>query len=234
MSQYQTGTVSVANGSNVVTGSGTAWDVNVTAGDLFKVSGESAIYEIASVDSATQITLTANYAGATNTGLSYAIIRDFTTYYSLPKLAQGDIDLQDIFNRAVNKIDQYLGFRKSFHFFQDNVAASQTAVILSDGVSGRGPISVRPGSILAIGVRSSEARTAGTLTVEVYKNGAATGLTAVLDATNTTVKVTTQARDTDTFIAGDQIAARVTTDASWAPTTADIDVTVEIEEDEDS
>jgi len=233
MSQYQTGTVNVTNGSNVVTGSGTAWDVNVAAGDLFKVSGEAAIYEIASVDSATQITLTANYAGATNTGLSYAIIRDFTVYYSLPKLAQGDIDLQDVFNRAVNKIDQYMGFRKNIYFLMDDIAASQTAVRLFVVAGGqRGRIMLRSGSILAIGVRSSEARTAGTLTVEVYVNGAATGLTAVLDATNTTFKVTTQAKDMDAFVAGDQIDARITTDASWAPTTADIDVTVEIEEDE--
>lgn len=85
------------------------------------------------------------------------------------------------------------------------------------------------GSVLGIAVKSNDARTAGTLTVEVTKNGTGVGLTAVLDGTNTTSKATTQSKDTDAFVAGDNIGIDITTDGSWAPTTADIDCTVEIE-----
>lgn len=89
-------------------------------------------------------------------------------------------------------------------------------------------IAPRAGSVTGVVVKSNAARTAGTLTVEVYKNGAGTGLTAVLDGTNTTVKATTQAMDLDAFVAGDELDVRVTT-AGWTPTTADIRAAIEIE-----
>jgi len=121
------------------------------------------------------------------------------------------------------------GFKQSFGFFQDNVAASQSAVSLSDGMSTRGYSVPRAGSVLGVVVTSNEARTAGTLTITVFIGGTNTGFTAVLDGTNTTTKATLQAKDLDTFVAGDLIRTVITTDASWAPTTADINVTVEVE-----
>lgn len=70
--RYETGTVSVTNGSAVVTGSGTTWGSDtIKAGDFIHVgaTGETdptaTWYEVASVDSDTQLTLTANYTGAT-------------------------------------------------------------------------------------------------------------------------------------------------------------------------
>lgn len=89
-------------------------------------------------------------------------------------------------------------------------------------------IGTRPGSITGIIVKSNEARTAGTATFEVTKNGTGTGLTAVLDGTNTTLKASNQAPGTDTFVAGDEIGVTITT-AGWTPTTADIRVAVEVE-----
>lgn len=125
------------------------------------------------------------------------------------------------------------GFRQLIDgWYQDNVAANQAAVELTRLAAGTNPntfIPVRAGSILGVAVYSNAARSAGTLTVEVFKNGTGTGLTAVLDATNTTFKATTQAKDTDTFAAGDRLDIRITTDASWAPTTADVRATLEIE-----
>lgn len=120
-------------------------------------------------------------------------------------------------------------------FYQDNVAASQTDVTLGSGSrsglsAGPAFIASRAGSVTGIVVYSNAARTAGTLTVEVKKNGAATGLTAVLDGTNTTLKATYQVKGADTFVAGDRITAAITTDGSWAPTTADIRVVVELEQ----
>lgn len=117
-------------------------------------------------------------------------------------------------------------------FTQSNVTASQTNVALA-GSRWTAP---RAGSITGIVVKSNEARTAGTLTVEVWKNtglagaaGAATGLTAVLNGTNTSAKATTQDPNTDTFVAGDELFVSITTDGSWLPTTADIQAWIEYE-----
>jgi hypothetical protein len=111
-------------------------------------------------------------------------------------------------------------------FYQDNVAATQTDVELLQGGSNRGFIMPEDGSVVAIGVRTNDARTAGTLTVDPTVNGTKTGLTAVLNATDTTYKTNRQDPGLDTFVAGDRISCVITTDGSWAPTTADIDVVV--------
>ena len=102
MSQYRTGTASVVQDSAVVSGTGTAWLANVSAGDGFVMAGTGAVYDIASVDSDTQITLTAPYQGADRSG-TYAIQRDFTAD-GIPEMAQGDIETATIFTRAMRKI----------------------------------------------------------------------------------------------------------------------------------
>lgn len=76
-----------------------------------------------------------------------------------------------------------------------------------------------PGSITALFIRATLPRTAGTATFEVYKNNVATGLTVVLNGTDTQVKVTTQAVGLDTVVLGDEIEVKVTT-ASYTPTGA--------------
>lgn len=118
------------------------------------------------------------------------------------------------------------------YWYQDDVPASQTDVpITMDGNVARAEVpTVRTGSVIGITVYSNEARSAGTLTVEVTIDGVGTGLTAVLDVTNPSLKVTTQAKDTDQFTAGQRIGATLTTDGTWAPVTADITVVVLIEQ----
>jgi phage-related protein len=69
------GTVSVTNGSPVVTGTGTKFKATAIKGDFFKVAGEGTKYEIQSVDSDTQLTLTSNYTGSTQSGKEHEIIR---------------------------------------------------------------------------------------------------------------------------------------------------------------
>ena len=105
MAQYKTGTVSVTNGSATVTGSGTSWSGEIAAGDLFTIVGDNAWYEVASVGSNTSITLSANYAGTTGSGKSYAISRDFTTRLALPYPQKGDIETASIIKRAFEQID---------------------------------------------------------------------------------------------------------------------------------
>lgn len=68
---YTTGTATVTSGSAVVTGTGTAWNIGVVNGGVFFRNGLGA--PIASVDSATQLTLATNApAGMAGTG-TYAI-----------------------------------------------------------------------------------------------------------------------------------------------------------------
>ena len=112
-------------------------------------------------------------------------------------------------------------------FGEDNLAASLTDSQLYrniQGVTAQSPLVVdRTGSIIGIAVASTEARTAGTATFEVFKNGTGIGLTTTLDATDTQYNTATQAGGVDTFVAGDRLDVRVTTDGTWAPTTADVE-----------
>lgn len=107
MSQYQEGSVNVTSGSNVVTGNGTLWDTNnaVLVGDAFKVEGFQTTYEVASVDSDTQITLVSNYGEATETYQPYQITRDFTTNYSFREINKGDKDWPFHYTHAIRAID---------------------------------------------------------------------------------------------------------------------------------
>lgn len=116
-------------------------------------------------------------------------------------------------------------------WYQENVAASQTNVNLGRG---GGTITQRfylpkAANLRAVGVFSNEARTAGTLTVGIWWDGAGPNSTVALDATNTTSNRTLIDRKTTAIGAGSWLEMRVTTDASWAPTTADIIAWVELE-----
>ena len=104
MSQYSTGLSSVTNGSPTVTGSNTLWLANVSAGDSFTIASTGVMYDVASVDSDTQITLSVAYAGVTAAGAVYAIGTGFTVPDSFPEMSQGDIETATIFTRAMRTI----------------------------------------------------------------------------------------------------------------------------------
>ncbi len=74
MAWYTTGTVSLTNGSTAVYGTGTAWvsTGSLNAGDIFDVGG--VLYQVASIQSDTQLTLSTAYLGVTNATASYSII----------------------------------------------------------------------------------------------------------------------------------------------------------------
>jgi hypothetical protein len=116
------------------------------------------------------------------------------------------------------------------NFYQDNVAASQSAVALTVVGPATGIDIEMPwaGSIVGISAQVvlAEARTAGTLTVDATVNGVASGLQAVLNGSNTQHHAATQAIDVDTFSAGDRIGVDITTDAGWLPVSADLLVIV--------
>lgn len=89
---YNTGTVQITDGTKIVTGSGTLWDTAKATGSgnnamsgyeiAFGASDENdpaaTWYEIDTVDSDTQITLTENHSGGAGPGASYTIRQKFT------------------------------------------------------------------------------------------------------------------------------------------------------------
>ncbi len=111
MSQYKQGYVSVTYGSAEVSGSGTLWDsAGIQPGYLFCVENEDVWYYIASVDSNTLLTLSSSYQGSDKSLVPYAIVRDYTVYYSLPLLSKGDTNWTGIYNEAMLKISTALQF----------------------------------------------------------------------------------------------------------------------------
>ena len=126
MAQYQVGTISVTNGSAVVycvdpdpsdddIDPPSKWSSEVQPGDLFVVLGDSVTYEVDTVNSDTQLSLTSQYQGATvapsgtpQVGAVYGIHRDFSTNYNLPLLSRGDIETAAILRKAIIEIDTAL------------------------------------------------------------------------------------------------------------------------------
>lgn len=86
--RYETGTVTVNNGSAIVTGAGTTWSTNLKAGDEIAIGATGIVnplyatdggwYVILSVDSNTQLTLTTNYTGTNHAGFAYTGRKLFT------------------------------------------------------------------------------------------------------------------------------------------------------------
>lgn len=112
----RTGTITVTNGSNTITGVGTSWLESVNIGWTF-VGPDKVTNEVAAVVSDTEITLHDNYTAATASGASYAIVPSQGLNRDLTIKAQ---NLLDEFRYAV------VAFRNAAAFF-----ATQ-AVMLSD------------------------------------------------------------------------------------------------------
>ncbi len=108
MSQYKTGSVAVTNGSAAVVGTGTLWASNAAAGQTFMINGAAVPYVVGSVNSDTSITLSSNYAGATQSGLSYEINTSRTPVFGFDYMEQKDIDTATTFKRAMFQIEKVL------------------------------------------------------------------------------------------------------------------------------
>ena len=109
MAQITRGLINVTNGSATVAGDADAlFSTGVPAvaiGDLVKVDGETVFYEVQSIDSDIQITLTSNYGGSTNTGLTYTITQDFYTNLKMIQINKGDKELAEILDRNFGLLD---------------------------------------------------------------------------------------------------------------------------------
>ncbi|MFC3338833.1 hypothetical protein ACFOEY_10015 [Paracandidimonas soli] len=70
---HRQGTISVANGSATVTGSGTAWVANIRVGDALQ-GPDGRLYEVTNVASNTALSITPPYLGPNASGQSYWIV----------------------------------------------------------------------------------------------------------------------------------------------------------------
>lgn len=106
--QYGVGTATFTQDSAVVTGTGTDWSSTLTAGDLISTYRGKVLYEIASVDSDTQVTLTSAWKLPTFTDWKYTVVRDFSVNYDIPLLSQLDFDTNGALMRALAIVDAKL------------------------------------------------------------------------------------------------------------------------------
>jgi hypothetical protein len=106
---YSTGTVSINNGSQTVTGVGTSFLSNgIVAGDLWKIDGESVPYIIAAdATSETSLTLLTPYALPNASAKTYQIATDFYTF-QIPKIFPSMRDSYYYINDAFSKIADQL------------------------------------------------------------------------------------------------------------------------------
>lgn len=82
MSWEKDGTVNYVNGSPVVSGSGTNWFGGLQSGWIF-IGADFSLYEVLTVDSATQITLGQPYRGATANDQFYAVVPTMAMAHAL-------------------------------------------------------------------------------------------------------------------------------------------------------
>ncbi|MGQ9524874.1 MAG: hypothetical protein ACUVTZ_08550 [Armatimonadota bacterium] len=115
----------------------------------------------------------------------------------------------------------------ALEFYRQDVAPNQNYVPIEVVPGVTEVVMPRSGSVIAISVTSSAARTAGWASFSVFRNGTMmSGCSAYLDSTTPQYGYITLAKGTKTFAAGDKLSVRVNSDASLAPATMDVCVVV--------
>ena len=195
--QYKIGTVTVTNGSAVVVGIGTLWLANISVGDRFKVKNIDTTYEITSVDSDTQITLTVNWAGATLNTQSYNIQVDFTDNCNLQEIWDDDSDWQYRLTLNIREIDRKL------KWLQDRVqhAYTTTTTTTSSTMSTTSTTSSTSSTISTTSSSSTASTTSSTSsTVSTSSTASTTSSTAstTSSTTSTTSSTTSTTSSTTT------------------------------------
>lgn len=120
MAWYDTGTVSVTNGSTTVTGAGTNFVAGVQVGEGFS-GPDGRIYEIQAVVSATSLTLADPYLSSTQTGQDYKIVPTQSLVANLASQVSTLIsDFQGVVDEAgAGKFDDGTAASAGITFLQD-------------------------------------------------------------------------------------------------------------------
>lgn len=144
MAWYRTGTLSVSNGSAVVSGNGTTWaGVSVKAGYVL-VTADLKLYEIQSVSSSDQLTLSETYSGVSANGVSYAIIPTAGANVELARL------IEEFLEESRSLTDQTATLLTDLQASYDTWLAARDADLnaaLSHGSQTNNPHSVTPAQI---------------------------------------------------------------------------------------
>lgn len=116
------------------------------------------------------------------------------------------------------------------HYLKENLAASATAPLTLLPYAGSDYYAQRTGRVRSVTAFLTEPRTAGTLTVQVTKNGVAqTALNLTLDASATRYDEAFGDGNDLTYAAGDRLGVQAVT-SGFAPTTSDVVAVVELDE----
>ncbi len=132
MATYSSGYCRIKTGSSKVYGIGTQWNVYVSAGQIFKLADESTWYEIAAVNSATQLTLSSRYENT-----NYQTSRPsehIATVGAATKIYSGTLDYTPVIRNSVK-------IKTSVETFTDNGAG-----VLSGSQGGSGNLSYDDGT----------------------------------------------------------------------------------------
>jgi len=107
MGQYTTGTCRATETLATIIGYGTQWAANVSLPAIFKIDEDGQpTYSVGAINSATRITLAANYVGSTVSGVGYMICRSFSANRNYWRPLQGDQDFAEILSQeTIDKID---------------------------------------------------------------------------------------------------------------------------------
>lgn len=92
---YNTGTVTVSNGSKIVTGNGTTWKDIVNEGDVFTLD-DSKLYFVYSVESDTSLTLDKAFSEASAVGVAYRIILNTAAHFPSDTAAKVEKALEQL------------------------------------------------------------------------------------------------------------------------------------------
>jgi len=123
-----------------------------------------------------------------------------------------------------------VGNKMSLGFYRDNVAANLVADPIARGSGAVNDYAmVFAGVVRGVAIRASAAANLGTLTVAVYKNGVAIGVSPVFTSAHGTYRTYQVPHSAVTFVAGDRISVAISTTADWDVTTMDIAVDVVVE-----
>lgn len=105
-------TCSITNGSQVVTLAGIDLTARLKKNSIFMVATELVPYTLANdstyAASATIVTLTGAYQGATNGAAAGVFVADMTFPSLIPTISQGDVGTAAVFTAAMNKIQTLL------------------------------------------------------------------------------------------------------------------------------